>query len=141
MDAPIADGSNDLEDLWRVEVYLFTSKDSSHCPTYYSKVRDALAHDWPNLLFYAFPPIALTPQVISRIREQGHKVLLVAPLWENQPWLSELTQLLVAATWPVPLRQGLLSQTNGTIWHPRPELWALHHLPLNGSLPASQSEC
>ncbi len=65
-------------------------------PAYYSKDRDALAHDWPNLLLYAFPPIALLPQVIRRIREQGHKVLLVAPLWRNQPWLSELTQLLTA---------------------------------------------
>ncbi len=87
------------------------------------------------------PPIALLPQVIRRIREQGHKVLLVAPLWRNQPWLSELTQLLTAAPWPVPLRRDLLSQANGTIWHPRPELWALYVWPLNGSLLASQSEC
>ncbi len=80
--------------------------------------RDALAHDWPNLLLYAFPPIALLPQVVRRVREQGHKVLLVAPLWRNQPWLSELTQLLTTAPWPVPLRRDLLSQANGTIWHP-----------------------
>ncbi len=93
-----------------------------------------LAHDWPNLLLYAFPPIALLPQVVRHIREQGHKVLLVAPLWRNQPWLSELTQLLTAAPWPVPLRRDLLSQANGTIW-------ALYIWPLNGSLLASQSEC
>ncbi len=66
--------------IWKIfgkaEVDLFASKDSSQCPTYYSKVRDALAHDWPNLLLYALPPIALLPQVIRRIREQGHKVLL-----------------------------------------------------------------
>ncbi len=141
VDAPSADGSKDLEDLWQGKYSNFASKDSSHCPTYYSKVRDALAHDWPNLLLYAFPPIALLPQVIRRIREQGHKVLLVAPLWENQPWLSELTQLLTAAPWPVPLRRGLLSQANGTIWHHLPELWALHLWPLDGSLSASQSEC
>ncbi len=107
----------------RAEVDLFAFKDSSHCPTYYLKVRDALAHDWPNLLLYAFPPIVLIPKVVRWIREQGRKVLLVAPLWENQPWLSELTQLLVAAPWPVPLRRDLLSQVNGTIWHPRPELF------------------
>ncbi len=35
--------------------------------------------------------------------------------------------------------QNLLSQVNGTIWHPRPELWSLHVWPLNGSLSASQS--
>ncbi len=107
----------------RAEVDLFAFKDSSHCPTYNLKVRDALAHDWPNLLLYAFPPIVLIPKVVRWIREQGRKVLLVAPLLENQPWLSELTQLLVAAPWPVPLRRDLLSQANGTIWHPRPELF------------------
>ncbi len=135
VDAPSAGGSEDLEDLWQGRS---RPKDNSHCPTYYSKDRDALAHDWPNLLLYAFPPIALLPQVV---REQGHKVLLVAPLWRNQPWLSELTHLLTAAPWPVPLRRDLLSQANGTIWHPRPELWALYIWPLNGSLLASQSEC
>ncbi len=95
-----------VQKIWKTfgkaEIDLFASKDNSHCPTYYSKDRDALAHDWPNLLLYAFPPITLLPQVVRRIREQGHKVLLVAPLWRNQPWLSELTQLLTAAPWPVP---------------------------------------
>ncbi len=37
--------------------------------------------------------------------------------------------------------RDLLSQANGTIWHPRPELWALYIWPLNGSLLASQNEC
>ncbi len=46
---------------------------------------------------------------------------------------------LKAAPWPIPLRWGLLSQANGMIWHPRPELWALHVLPLYGSLSSSQS--
>ncbi len=39
----------------------------------------------------------LHPQVIRWIKKWGHPVLLVAPLWKNQPWLSELTQLLKAA--------------------------------------------
>ncbi|KAL0201208.1 hypothetical protein M9458_004395, partial [Cirrhinus mrigala] len=46
--------------IWEVfgkaEVDLFASEDNSQCPMYYSKDRDALAHDWPNLLLYAFPP-------------------------------------------------------------------------------------
>ncbi len=106
-----------VQKIWKTfgkaEVDLFASKDNSHCPTYYSKDRDTLAHDWPNLLLYAFLPIALLPQVVRRVREQGHKVLLVAPLWRIQPWLSELTQLLTAAPWPMPLRRDLLSQANG----------------------------
>ncbi len=97
VDAPSAGGSEDLEDLWQGRSRPFRLQDNSHCPIYYSKDRDALAHDWSNLLLYAFPPIALLPQVVRRVREQGHKVLLVAPLWRNQPWLSELTQLLTGS--------------------------------------------
>ncbi len=76
-----------VQKIWKIfgkaEVDLFASKDNSHCPIYYSKDRDALAHDWPNLLLYAFPPIALLPQVVRHVREQGHKVLLVAPFMEE----------------------------------------------------------
>lgn len=104
-----------------------------HCPTYFSKNRHALAHDWPSLLLYAFPPIALIHQVIKRAREGNHRILLVAPLWRSQHWFSDMAQLLSAAPWPIPLRRNLLSQANRTIWHPQPELWALHVWPLNGT--------
>ncbi len=68
----------------RPEINLFASEDNTHCQTYFSKDRDVLAHDWPNLLLYAFPPISLIMQVIRQIREQKHRVQLVAPLWRNQ---------------------------------------------------------
>lgn len=48
----------------RAEVNLFASEYNSHCPTFFSKGQDALAHDWPSPCLYAFPPIALFPQVI-----------------------------------------------------------------------------
>ncbi|KAL0176731.1 hypothetical protein M9458_029061, partial [Cirrhinus mrigala] len=83
-----------VQKIWEVfgkaEVDLFASEDNSHCPIYYSKDRDALAHDWPNFLLYAFPPTSLIAQVLKRVREQKHKLLLVAPLWRNQHWFSEL---------------------------------------------------
>ncbi len=88
----------------RPEVDLFASEDYTHCQTYFSKDRDALAHDWPNLLLCAFPLIALILQVIGRIREQKYRILLVAPLWMNQYWYSELVRLLTVAPWPIPLR-------------------------------------
>ncbi len=40
----------------RPEVDLFASEDNTHGLTYFSKDRDALAHDWPNLLVYDFTP-------------------------------------------------------------------------------------
>ncbi len=69
--------------IWKIfgkaEVDIFASKDSSHCTTYYSKVQGCIG---PQL---AQPPPLCIPQVIRQIREQGRKVLSVAPLWENQP--------------------------------------------------------
>ncbi|KAI2652720.1 ORF V: Enzymatic polyprotein [Labeo rohita] len=107
-----------VQKIWEVfgkaEVDLFASKDNSHCPIYFSKERDALAHDWPNLLLYAFPPTSLIPQILKRVREQRHKLLLVAPLWRTQPWFPELCQLLCAAPWPIPLRRDLLH----LVFHP-----------------------
>ncbi len=138
MDAPPARGLENLGSLGRARVDLFSSEVNSHCPIFFTKSMDALAHEWPSLPLYAFPPVALPPQVLRRVREQRHKLNLIAPLWKNQSWVLGLFQLLKAAPWPIPLRRDLLSQSNGTIWHPRPELWALHVWPLDGSLSSTQ---
>ncbi len=75
-------------------------------------------HEWPNPLLYAFTPIVRIPQGIRWIGEHRHRVLLVAPLWKNHHWISDLSQLLTAAPWPIPLRRYLLSQANRTICPP-----------------------
>ncbi len=57
-----------VQEIWEIfgkaEVDRFASKDNFHCPTYFSKDTNALDHNWPNLLLYAFSPTALIPQVI-----------------------------------------------------------------------------
>ncbi len=71
--------------------------------------------------------------------------LYTTQAYSNSPPLEEpavgvqLFQLLKASPWTIPLRRDLLSQANGMLWHPRPELWALHVWPLNRSLSTSQS--
>ncbi len=113
-----------VQKIWevfgRAQVDLFASKDKSHSPFFFTKSTDALAHERPSLPLYAFLLIALLPQVLRRVREQRHKLILIAPLWRNQPWVSELFQLLEAAPWSIPLRWDILSQANGTLWHPQP---------------------
>lgn len=106
----------------RAEVDLLNSEDNSHCPTYFSKERNALAHNWPITRLYVFPLIALLPQVIRRVREVGCSVLLMAPFWRNQTLFPELIQ-------PIPLRKNLFSQMRGMIWHPWPELRSLYVWP------------
>ena len=131
--------------LWRkfgrAEVDLFASQENAHCPEFFSKSKDALTHEWPRRPLYAFPPVSLLTQVVERVREERCSVLLVAPLWTSQPWFPIVMQLASTAPWPVPLRRDLLSQANGSIWHPHPELWSLHVWTINGYPLTSHSEC
>ncbi len=117
--------SENLGSLWQSSSRPLCLRRQLSLPNLFTKSTDALAHEWPSLQLYAFPPVALLPQVLRRVKEQWHKLILISPLWRNQPWVSELFQLLKAAPWPIPLRKDLLSQANGTIWHPRPELWPI----------------
>ncbi len=77
------------EDFGRTRVDFFASEGNSHCPIFFTKSTDALAHEWPSLPLHVFPPIALLPQVLRRVREQRHKLFLIAPLWRNQPWVCQ----------------------------------------------------
>lgn len=55
---------------------------------FFTKSRDALAHQLPILPLYAFPPVSMSPQVIRRIKESGYPVLLVSPPLENPSVIS-----------------------------------------------------
>lgn len=124
-----------------MEIDLFASPENAYCPTFFTKESDALAHVWPSCPLYAFPPVALLPRMIKQIRESECSVLLVAPFWRNQVWFPELMQLVSITPWPIPVRRDLLSQSRGAIWHPHPDLWALHVWAINGYLQTSQREC
>ncbi len=77
-----------VQKIWevfgRARVDLFASEENSHCPIFFTKSKHALANEWPSLPLYAFPPIALLPQVLRRVREQWHRLILIAPLWRKQ---------------------------------------------------------
>ncbi|XP_056593677.1 uncharacterized protein LOC130412904 [Triplophysa dalaica] len=119
------------------EVDLFATSENAHCPLYFSLTHspmgsDALTVRWPNVRLYVFPPVKILPLVLCKIREETATVILVAPFWPNQPWFPDLSELLTAPPWRIPLRRDLLSQANGTIFHPSPQLWSLHAWPLRG---------
>lgn len=124
---------------WAV-VDLFASRENARCALFYSLRStdaplgvDALAHAWPRVLLYAFPPLALIPSTLARVREHGHDVILVAPHWPAMHWLGEIYQLMCAHPWQLPLRRDLLSQGAGAVFHPHPKRLALWAWPLSGS--------
>ncbi len=110
------------------EVDLFATSENAHCPSFFSLSHsplegDALTARWPTARLYAFPPIKILPLVLCKIREERASVILIAPNWPNQPWFPDLTELLIAPPWPIPVRKDMLSQVDGSVWHPNPELW------------------
>ncbi len=125
----------------KAEVDLFASQESSQCPLWFSLSFpttlgiDLFAHLWPNVSLYAFPPIKLIPAVLCRVKVSSARLLLIAPFLPSQTWFSELTPLLYRSPWEIPIRQDLLSQLQGRIWHPQPELWKLWVWPIQGQGP------
>lgn len=124
----------------RASVDLFASEETAQCPLFFS-LRDrnaplgidALAHQWPDTLLYAFPPIALIPPTLARVRDKGLTMILIAPRWPGKHWLAEIIQMLYGVPWPLPLHRDLLTQARGEIFHPHPERLALWAWPVSGS--------
>ena len=120
-------------------VDLFASRENAQCPLFFSLMDveaplgvDALAHPWPNVLLYAFPPLSLISPTLDRVREQGLSLILVAPRWPSKHWVAEIIQLLAGEPWPLPVRRDLLSQAHGEIYHPHPDRVALWAWPVRG---------
>ncbi len=131
-----------MEQIWkkfgRAQVDLFASRETSQCPLWFSLTHpaplglDAMVQTWPRLRMYAFPPIALLPGVLERVRRDDVLLLLVAPYWPGRPWFADLVALLEDSPWEIPVLRDLLSQAGGTILHPRQEWCNLWVWPLRG---------
>ena len=72
---------------------------------------DALSHEWPDGLLYAFPPLPLISQVLHGVTMGRYKVLLIAPRGPKK-----LLRLVHGQPWALPGRVDLLSQAGGLIW-------------------------
>ena len=46
--------------------------------------------------FYAFPPFALLPKVIQKVKCDGAVGVIIAPVWKAQPWYPVLLECLLS---------------------------------------------
>lgn len=127
------------ESFGRARVDLFASAETTHCPLWFSLGDsssplglDALAHDWPRVLLYAFPPLSLIPSTLLRVLQEGHRLLLVAPFWPGRVWFPLLHRLCCGPPMCLPNRRDLLSQMGGRVFHPDPGRLQLWVWPLQG---------
>ena len=96
---------------------------------------DALSLSWEHLDAYAFPPVSLLPQVVSKLRDQGcHRMILIAPGWPNMPWFWDLVDLSVQIPFSLPLARDLVTQPFNRLVHRNLQnlnlhAWLLEALP------------
>ena len=64
-----------LRSLWPVQIDLFATPDNHRCSIYFSPFRvplsagtDAFLQSWDGLPAYAFPPVAIIPRVLAKLR-------------------------------------------------------------------------
>ncbi len=106
-----------VKPIWgQAQVDLFATQETAQCPLWYSLLHpaplglDAKVQTWPRLRLYAFPPVALLPGVLERVRRDGVRLLFVAPFWPVRVWFSDLISLLDGSPSEIPVRRDLLSQ-------------------------------
>lgn len=123
----------------RAAVYLFASRASTHCPLFFPLKADnpplgwdALAHPWPWVLLYAFPPFSLLHSVLRRVQTEAVWLIPVVPLWPHMPWFSAIPPLLDGVPWLLLIQRDVLSQAEGALFHPFPAGLRLTAWPLRG---------
>ena len=119
------------------QIDLFATRFNHKLPKFVSPVPDptawavdALSLSWSNLDVYAFPPVSLLSQVISKLVNQGfHRMILIAPGWPNMPWFWDLISLSSQIPVSLPLERDLLTQPFNGLLHRN-----LNHLNLHAWL-------
>lgn len=109
----------ELNRLWGpLEVDLFASRLSTQLPRFYSwrpdpqaEAVDAFSQDWSLTKGHAFPPFALIGRCLKKILDrQVPSLVLVAPVWQAQPWYPLLLEMCVAPPFLLPQYPGLVTR-------------------------------
>ena len=121
-------------------VDLFATRFNHKFPLYVSPLPDnhalaidAFAMNWNFLHAYAFAPKILIPFVLAKIRQSRCRIVLIAPLWPQHPWFSEVLQLLVSTPICLPLFPKLLTKSKGKFQHPNHPLLTLYAWELSSN--------
>ena len=132
-----------LRRLWPVQIVLFATSANLRCSIYFSHFRDpmsagtdAFLPSWDGLQAYVFPPVAVIPRVLAKLRAStGTELTLVAPHWAQRPWFSDLVRLSLAPPVVLPSRPDLLRLPQSRHLYPDLRRLRLHAWRLSSVLP------
>ena len=131
-----------LRQRWPVAIDLFATSLNHRCIPYFSPFHDpnsigtdALLQQWNGWQAYAFPPYALIPAVLKKLRSSsGVLMTIIAPYCPQRPWFPELLELAVDGPVALPLDKDLLSQPHFHRQHLGLSRLALHAWRLSSDL-------
>ena len=78
---------------------------------------DAFSISWPNLGAYAFPPFGLISQTLLKVQTEQCTIVLIAPVWKNSAWYSNILQMSCNYPLILPTQKDLLTD-NSQNCHP-----------------------
>ena len=103
---------------------LFATRYNCKLPQFVSPVPDpkawavdALSLSWEDLDLYAFPPVPLLTNVLTKaLSHHYRRMIIVAPGWPNMPWFWDLVEMSSQILVCLPNRPDLLTQPfNGNL--------------------------
>ena len=94
---------------------------------------DAFLMNWNRFHAYGFPPTIMIPSVLNKIHQSQCRIVLIAPLWPQQTWFSEVLQLLVSTPVSLPLFPKLLTQAKGNFQYQNLPVLNLHTWELSSN--------
>ena len=133
----------DLCKRWPVSIDLFATSLNHRCLIYFSPCHDqnalgtdALLQNWNGWQAYAFPPWALIPAVLKKLRSfSGVLLTIIAPYWPQRPWFPDLLDLVVDGPVALPLSRDLLRQPHFHHFYLGVSRLSLHVWRLSSDLP------
>ena len=131
-----------LRRRWPVMVDLFASSLNHRCGVYFAPVpdpmatgTDAMLQSWDFIQGYVFPPFAMIPQVLHKLKDSKEAVItLIAPFWLQRKWFPDLMELLLEPPLPLPERWDLLRQPHVLKFHQRLSMLRLLEWRLSSDL-------
>ncbi len=126
---------NSLTELWFLpQIDLFATEENNQVPLFASplpsdNLHNGLAINWAQWdKLYAFPPIALIPEVLIKFKNTPGKreLILILPHWANKTWFKEALSCSIQLH-TLPSEPQILSQRvqNTQVFHPKWQLYKL----------------
>ena len=73
-----------------------------------AKFVDAFTINWSQYLGYAFPPFAVLPAMMQKIKMEGAQVIVVVPKWPTKPWFTVMKSMIVGEMVEIPVTNDTL---------------------------------